>query len=76
MDAQILAIWQALRVNPDLDAHCALRAVDQLLDQRASPGADGAESEPLRQASGSPGALTAGSPIQLAILAEILETLL
>jgi hypothetical protein len=39
IDAQILATWRALLVNPDLDSFHALRAIDQLLDQRAGDAA-------------------------------------
>jgi len=37
IDAQILATWHALLVNPDLDPIHALHAIDQFLDRRAGP---------------------------------------
>jgi hypothetical protein len=61
VDAQILARWQALRTDPDLDAHQALRTIDELLDRRARLTAGALDSEPA---------------IRLAILADIIGMLL
>jgi hypothetical protein len=71
LDAQILATWQALLLNPDLDPRQALHAIDRLLDQRARHAAD-------RTAPAGPQnrALPAGSAAQHAILAKVLAVLL
>ena len=71
LDAQILATWQALLLNPDLDPRQALHAIDRLLGQRARHAAD-------RTAPAGPQnrALPAGSAAQHAILAEVLAMLL
>jgi hypothetical protein len=37
-DGEILAIWQALRATPDLNARCATDAIGRLLDQRLANG--------------------------------------
>jgi len=70
IDAQLLATWQALLVNPDLDPRHALHVLDQLLDQRA------------RHAAGPPPAaaplnrtLPTEFPAQHAVLAEVLAML-
>jgi hypothetical protein len=71
LDAQILATWQALLLNPDLDPRHALHAIDRLLDQRVRHAADPtAPAKPLNRA------LPAGSPAQHAVLAEVLVMLL
>jgi hypothetical protein len=71
LDAQILATWQALLLNPDLDPRQALYAIDRLLDQRARHAVDPtAPPKPLHRA------LPAGSAAQRAILAEVLAMLL
>ena len=69
-DAQILATWQALRANPDLDAGCAMQAIDRLLDQRARPA--GAQIQAVA-ASHTP---EPGSPLQRAVLSSVLRILL
>ncbi len=70
LDAQILATWQALLLNPDLDPRQARHAIDRLLDQRARHAPRTAPARPLNRT------LPAGSAAQPAILAEVLAMLL
>jgi|HubBroStandDraft_6_1064221.scaffolds.fasta_scaffold1038349_2 hypothetical protein len=71
LDAQVMATWQALLLNPDLDPRHALHAIDRLLDQRTRHAANPtAPARPLNRA------LPAGSAAQHAILAEVLAMLL
>jgi hypothetical protein len=70
LDAQILAIWQALLLNPDLDPRHARHAIDRLLDQRAGRTAPAPPAPPQNRTPPS------GSPAQRAVLAEVLALLL
>jgi hypothetical protein len=75
-DAQIMAIWQALRTNPDLDARHALQAIDQLLDQRITPGGAPAQTALPCPQPAAARVLEPGSPCQHAVLAGVLRALL
>ena len=70
LDAQILAIWQVLLLNPDLDPRHARHAIDRLLDQRRGHAAPAPSAPPQNRA------LSAGSPAQRGVLAEVLALLL
>jgi len=65
LDAQILATWQALRTNPDLDARHAMEVIDRLLDQRCDPAEHG----------GHPAVRTRSEEPPGGVLAEIVATL-
>ena len=70
IDAQILATWQALLVNPDLDPRHALHVIDQLLDRRARQAAGPAQAVPPVDR-----ALPTEFPAQHVVLAEVLAML-
>lgn len=70
-DEQILATWQALRANPDLDARHAMQAIDRLLDERSRSARDNPP-EPT----GPPRTLEPGSPAQRAVLASVLDAVM
>jgi hypothetical protein len=70
IDAQILATWHALLVNPDLDPCHALCAIDQLLDQRAGDAASPTTpAAPLTHP-------VAGTSAERSVIAELLTILL
>jgi hypothetical protein len=67
VDEQILATWQALRANPDLDARHALQVIDRLLDQR---GGTATTTPPV-----SARTLTPGSSTQQTVLFTVMHAL-
>jgi len=71
IDAQILATWRALLINPDLDPRHAVHAIDQFLDHRTRRNADSPRPAPPLN-----GALPPGSPVQQVVLAEVLAMLM
>ena len=72
LDDQILAMWQALRTNPSLDARWAMQVIDRLLDERPRPG----QVPRLRASAATFRGLVPGSPAQEAILASVVRALL
>ncbi len=73
IDAQILANWQALRGNPDADAHQVMQAIDRLLDERPAPPGHRVASAPPATA---PGTRRAGRSARPGIIHDVLGMLL
>jgi hypothetical protein len=73
IDAQILANWQALRGNPDADAHQVLQAIDRLLDERGGPPRH--RRDPASPSS-APAMIPARPPVHPGILADLVGMLL
>jgi hypothetical protein len=72
VDQQILAMWQALRTNPSLDARWAMQVIDRLLDERPRPG----QVPPSGPPPGAAWNLALASTAQQAILASVARALL